>query len=91
VFVSAWFRKLEAYATGNSLKGLMPMLVLTRRTGEKIVVDGPCVIEFNRIKGSSVSVGITAERSVKILRSEIALEQATKPDGAQECGEPRAA
>jgi carbon storage regulator CsrA len=74
------------------------MLVLTRRAGDKIVVDGPCVIEFNRIKGSkggSVSVGITADRSVKILRSELVrpevLEQATKPDGAQECGEPRAA
>jgi carbon storage regulator CsrA len=70
------------------------MLVLTRRTGDKIVVDGPCVIDFNWIKGSSVSVGITADRSVKILRSELVrpeLEQATKPDGAQECGEPRAA
>jgi carbon storage regulator CsrA len=71
------------------------MLVLTRRTGDKIVVDGPCVIDFNWIKGGSVSVGITADRSFKILRSELVrpqvLEQATKPDGAQECGEPRAA
>ena len=53
------------------------MLVLSRKEGERIIVNGPCVIEVVRIgppgKGN-VRLGITAEKNVPILREEIADE-----------------
>ena len=53
------------------------MLVLSRKEGERIIVNGPCVIEVVRFgptgKGN-VRLGITAEKSVQILREEIADE-----------------
>jgi carbon storage regulator CsrA len=51
------------------------MLVLSRREGERIVIDGPCVIEVVRIgpPGSgNVRLGITAGQEVTILREELA-------------------
>jgi len=50
------------------------MLVLSRKEGERIIVNGPCIIEVVRIgppgKGN-VRLGITAEKNVPILREEI--------------------
>lgn len=51
------------------------MLVLSRKEGERIVIDGPCVIEVVRIgpPGSgNVRLGITAGMEVTILREELA-------------------
>jgi carbon storage regulator CsrA len=71
------------------------MLVLTRLVGQSIVVNGPCVIQLNWIKGPRVALGVEADSDVKILRTELLgsklAEKATKPEGSQECGEPRAA
>lgn len=53
------------------------MLVLSRKEGERIIVNGPCIIEVVRIgppgKGN-VRLGITAEKDIPILREEIADE-----------------
>ncbi|MCA9126263.1 MAG: carbon storage regulator [Planctomycetales bacterium] len=47
------------------------MLVLSRKAGEKIVVDGNITVEVIRMKGNRVTLGITAPESVKILRGEL--------------------
>ena len=47
------------------------MLVLSRKAGEKIVVDGSITVEVIRMKGNRVTLGITAPESVKILRGEL--------------------
>lgn len=48
------------------------MLVLDRKESQSIIVDGPAVITVTKIKGGHVKIGIDADRSVKILRKEIA-------------------
>lgn len=50
------------------------MLVLTRKAAQTIVIgEGLNRVEVvvRRIKGGTVSIGITAPRSVKVLRGEL--------------------
>lgn len=47
------------------------MLVLTRRVGEEIVIDGNIRVTIVSIKGDSVRVGITAPPSVVVDREEV--------------------
>ncbi|HIF31262.1 MAG: carbon storage regulator [Pirellulaceae bacterium] len=47
------------------------MLVLSRKTGEKIVIDNRITIVVNRISGNRVTLGIEAPSSVHILRGEL--------------------
>jgi carbon storage regulator len=47
------------------------MLVLTRRVGEVIVVDGRIRIKVTSINRASVRIGIDAPPSLRIVRSEI--------------------
>jgi carbon storage regulator CsrA len=47
------------------------MLALKRKVGESIEVDGPARICIVRSRGGTVTLGIQAERSVKVLRSEL--------------------
>lgn len=47
------------------------MLVLTRKVGEAITVDGPCELIVRQCKTGSVSIAIKADRSVRIVRSEL--------------------
>ncbi len=56
------------------------MLCLGRRVGESITVDGPCVIVINSIRRNhSVAVGIEADLSVKIMRSELLPKKPATP------------
>ena len=48
------------------------MLVLTRKISEKIIIDGPCVIEIVKVQGHRVSIGFVADKNVSIKREEIA-------------------
>lgn len=55
------------------------MLVLSRKPGEKIVIDNRIVLEILEVSGSGqVRLGILAPKDVKILRQEL-LEQAAEP------------
>ena len=45
-----------------------PMLVLTRRSGESIVIDGDIRIRVLRSTGSRVRIGIEAPPDVRIVR-----------------------
>ena len=53
------------------------MLVLTRRRGEEIVVDGKIVITVIAVKGGAVRLGITAPPTVPVQRREIQREYNT--------------
>lgn len=47
------------------------MLVLSRKPGEKLVIDGRITITITRIAGNRVTVGIEAPDDVRIVRSEL--------------------
>ena len=47
------------------------MLVLTRRIGEQIVIDGDIVITVVSVQGNKARIGITAPRAVRVDRQEI--------------------
>ncbi|KAF0171854.1 MAG: carbon storage regulator [Limisphaerales bacterium] len=50
------------------------MLVLTRKPGESIVIDGRITVKIVRVEGDTVKVGITAPADVPIHREELYLE-----------------
>ena len=47
------------------------MLVLSRKAGEKLVIDGNITVEVVKIQGNRISLGIVAPSNVKILRGEL--------------------
>lgn len=47
------------------------MLVLTRRIGEEIVIDGDIRITVVAIKGDRVRIGVTAPDFVRVDRQEV--------------------
>ncbi len=47
------------------------MLVLSRKVGEKLVIDGNITVEVVKIQGNRISLGIVAPSNVKILRDEL--------------------
>ena len=54
------------------------MLVLTRKIGEIITIDGDIKIQIVQVRGQQVRVGIDAPKDKKIQRGELILN---KPDG----------
>jgi carbon storage regulator len=54
------------------------MLVLSRKVGEKLVIDGNITVEVLKIQGNRISLGIVAPSNVKILRGELSEQQATE-------------
>ncbi len=47
------------------------MLVLSRKVGDKLVIDGNIIVEVVKIQGNRISLGIVAPSNVKILRGEL--------------------
>ncbi|XZE33899.1 carbon storage regulator [Pirellulaceae bacterium SH501] len=47
------------------------MLVLSRKVGEKLLIDGNITVEVVKIQGNRISLGINAPSDVKILRGEL--------------------
>jgi carbon storage regulator len=47
------------------------MLVLTRRIGEEIVIDGDIRVTLVAIKGDTARLGITAPKEIPVQRQEI--------------------
>ena len=47
------------------------MLVLTRKKGEGIVIGDDVLVSVHLIRGSKVSIAISAPRDVKIRREEL--------------------
>ena len=52
------------------------MLVLSRKVGDKLVIDGNITVEVVKIQGHRLSLGIVAPSNVKILRGELSEQQA---------------
>ena len=50
------------------------MLILARKVGQRIVIDGNIEITVVEVRGDQVRLGITAPRSVAVYRKEL-LEQ----------------
>jgi carbon storage regulator len=55
------------------------MLVLSRRTGERIQIGGGIEVEVVAVQGSRVKLGITCPREIPILRAELAGRAANDP------------
>jgi len=47
------------------------MLILTRRIGEKLIIDDDIVLTVLAVKGSQVRIGVEAPDNVGIYREEI--------------------
>ena len=47
------------------------MLVLSRKVGEKLIIDGGIVVTVNRVAGNRVTLGIEAPDDVRIVRGEL--------------------
>ena len=56
------------------------MLVLTRKIGEVITIDGDIKIQIVQVRGQQVRVGIDAPRDKKIQREEL---RVNKSEGHQ--------
>jgi carbon storage regulator len=77
--------KYDRYSPVRIPKGSMEtniMLVLSRKVGEQIVIDGNITLIINRIDGNRVSIAIEAPKDVKILRSELAPKKKTDEEAA---------
>lgn len=48
------------------------MLVLTRKAGESVVIDGGIRVQLVEIRGNHVKLGFASPERVRILRSELA-------------------
>jgi len=55
------------------------MLVLSRKVGDKLVIDGNITVEVIKIQGNRVILGVVAPPSIKILRGELTQTKAEVP------------
>ena len=55
------------------------MLVLTRKIGESLVIDGEITIKVSQIQGNRVKLCIDAPKSHRVVRAEIQTEEAPAP------------
>jgi len=58
------------------------MLVLTRKAGERIVIDDSIVVEVLEVQGNRVRIGIQAPQGVTILRQELLINKDAPPSDA---------
>jgi carbon storage regulator CsrA len=59
----------------NRTQGSFKMLVLSRKVGEKLVIDGKITVQVVRIQGNRITLGLVAPSDVKILRGELGQKQ----------------
>lgn len=57
----------------------MGKLVLSRKIGQSIEIDGPCTITLERIQGDKVKLSFEAEVGTRILRTELIGREALEP------------
>ena len=56
------------------------MLVLSRKPGEKIVIDGHIRVTVVEIHGGRVRLGIEAPESIRVLRKELVKDPASEKE-----------
>jgi carbon storage regulator len=64
-----------------------PMLVLTRRIGERIVIDNQIVLEVLEVKGNRIRLGIQAPTDVPVVREELLLRPIEVEARDHSCGD----
>jgi len=52
-------------------QGRIKMLVLSRKVGEKLVIDGNITVEVVKVQRNRITIGIQAPSDVKVLRGEL--------------------
>ena len=52
------------------------MLVLSRKVGEKLIIDGNITVEVVKVQGNRITIGIQAPSDVKVLLGELKQPQA---------------
>ena len=52
-------------------KGTENMLVLGRKVGESILLDGGIEIQVVKVQGSKIRLGVTAPKDIKVIRAEL--------------------
>jgi carbon storage regulator len=55
------------------------MLVLTRKAGQKVIIDGKITVTLLYCEGGRVRLGIDAPAEMKVLRSELLERQEVAP------------
>jgi carbon storage regulator len=58
------------------------MLVLTRRIGEEIVINGDIVVTITAVQGARVRAGISAPPFVQVDRQEVLARSQARPASA---------
>lgn len=56
------------------------MLVLTRKAGERIIIDDSIVVEVLEVQGNRVRIGIQAPQGITILRQELLSGAPNEPE-----------
>ncbi|EMI41686.1 carbon storage regulator [Rhodopirellula sp. SWK7] len=59
------------------------MLVLSRKSGQRVVIGGEIVITVVEIRGDRVRLGIQAARSIPVYREEVLEKIQAKPQPVQ--------
>ncbi len=71
------------------------MLILTRRTGETIMIGNDITVTVLSVTGNQVRMGVTAPKDVAVHREEVAERIAKQMAAAQQrcsyCGQPKPA
>jgi carbon storage regulator CsrA len=68
-----------AVAHGSvSREGVAPVLVLTRKVNERIVIGDDVVVTVLEVRGDQVRLGIEAPRDVKVFREEVLQRDGTR-------------
>ncbi len=64
-----------------TMEGSCPMLVLTRRSTERVMIGDDVVVTVLEIRGDQVRLGIEAPRDVQVHREEVleAIEAGEEP------------
>jgi carbon storage regulator len=68
--------KQVKHRRSNRTQGRIKMLVLSRKVGEKLVIDGNITVEVVKVQGNRITLGIAAPSDVKVLRGELAKPKA---------------
>jgi carbon storage regulator len=71
----------QSFTKNQQEKGQV-MLVLTRKTGQSIVIDGGIEITVLEVRGEQVRLGLAAPREIRVNRKELLLKQMAEEQNA---------